>query len=133
MIRPWQPSDPGRWAELNLAEPDPGGALPNGALVGDVLAWALVIPGAPDPIEGIVDAVSLELRALAELMADRRAAAVLHLLGKRLDAAMLLLKWIDNREKMPTDIPDEDDAPTDAPPFDPEATVDAPSSDRGTP
>ncbi len=138
MIRPWQPSDPGRWAELNLADPAPDGSLPKGATVADVLAWALVIPGAADPIEGIVDAVTLELKALADLLADRRAAAVLHLLGKRLDAAMLLLKWIDNREQMPREPGEEEDeggeggATDAAPPFDPEATQDAPPSDRGT-
>ncbi len=134
MIRPWQPSDPGRWAELNLADPDPSGALPKGATIADVLAWALVIPGATDPIEGIVDSVTIELKALADLLPDRRTAAVLLLLGKRLDAAMLLLKWIDNRERMPREPGEEEDeggATDAAPPFDPEATQDAPPSDRG--
>jgi hypothetical protein len=134
----WEPSDPARWAVLNLADPDPTGAIPKGATVADVLAWALVCHGAADPIEGIVDAVRLELAALADLLPDRRAADVLRVLGKRLDAAMLLLKWVDNREKMPI-VPGENEEeppgePTDPPPpaFDAEITVDAPPSDRGT-
>lgn len=62
----WTPSDPTRWAHLNLADPDPAGALPKDALVADALAWALVPPGAADPVEGIVDGVRAELAGLAE-------------------------------------------------------------------
>ena len=63
----WEPSDPSRWAHLNLADPDPAGALPKDALVADALAWALVPAGATDPVEGIVDGVRAELAALAEV------------------------------------------------------------------
>jgi hypothetical protein len=134
----WEPSDPARWAVLNLADPNPTGAIPKGATVADVLAWALVLPGSDDVVNGIVDAVRLELSALADLLPDRHAADVLRVLGKRLDAAMLLLKWTDNRAKMPIE-PEENEEkppgePTDPTPpaFDAEVTVDAPPSDRGT-
>lgn len=54
--------------------------------------------------------MTLELKALADLLPDRRAAAVLHLLGKRLDAAVQLLRWIDNRERMPLEPGEDEDA-----------------------
>jgi hypothetical protein len=138
----WEPSDPARWAVLNLADPDPTGAIPKDATVADVLAWALVLPGSDDVVNGIVDAVRLELSALADVLPDRRAADVLRVLGKRLNAAMLLLKWTDNRAKMPLEPGENEEhgeeiapgAATDPPPpaFDPEITVDAPPSDRRT-
>ena len=48
---PWEPSDPTRWAHLNLCDPPEGGILPRDAFVPDALAWALVLPEADDPIE----------------------------------------------------------------------------------
>jgi hypothetical protein len=100
----WEPSDPARWAHLNLADQDPSGCLPQGALVADVLVWALALPGAVDPVEGIVDGVRVELAALADVLSERRVATVLLMLGRRLDAAMLLLRWTDNRAQMPTEL-----------------------------
>jgi hypothetical protein len=134
----WEPSDPARWAVLNLADPDPTGAIPKDATVADVLARALVLPGSDDVVNGIVDAVRLELSALADLLPDKRAADVLRVLGKRLDAAMLLLKWVDNRAKMPIEPGENEEEPPgeptdpEPPPCDPEVTVDVPPSDRGT-
>src|SRR3954467_7901716 len=84
----WEPSDPTRWAHLNLADPDPAGALPSDALVADALAWALVPPGATDPVEGIVDGVRAELAALAGVLGEQHVADTLLLLARRLKAAM---------------------------------------------
>jgi hypothetical protein len=38
---PWEPSNPTRWAHLNLSDPPETGILPPDALVPDALAWAL--------------------------------------------------------------------------------------------
>src|SRR5262245_56418808 len=102
----WEPSDPARWAHLNLADPDPAGALPKDALVADALAWALVPTGATDPVEGIVDGVRAELAALADVLGKQQVAGVLLLLARRLEAAMLLLRWTDGREKMLLEVPE---------------------------
>src|SRR5689334_19380679 len=115
----WEPSDPARWAHLNLADPDPAGALPKDALVADALAWALVPPGATDPVEGIVDGVRAELAALAEVLGKQQVAGVLFLLARRLDAAMLLLRWTDGREKMLLEAPEPVDEPLSAAPPEP--------------
>jgi hypothetical protein len=100
---PWKPSDPTRWAHLNLEDPDPSGEMPKKARVPDALAWALVAPGAEDPVEGIVDGVRLEIAAAAEVRrtGEPHLADMLTMWGRRLDAAMQLLRWIDNRERMP--------------------------------
>jgi hypothetical protein len=114
----WEPSNPERGGVLGLLDADPTGALPKGATVVDVLAWALSLPGSDDVVTGIVDAVSVELAALAEVTPERRIADVMLMLGRRLDAATLLLKWADNRVKMPTDDDDEEtkDTAPDEPP-----------------
>ena len=98
---PWKPSNPGRWAHMALEDPDPSGALPPRAMVADVLAWALVPPGAVDPIEGIVDGVRVELAAFADALGARPVSEGLRMLCRRLEAALKLLRWIDNRERMP--------------------------------
>ena len=100
---PWEPSDPTRWAHLNLSDPPKNGLLPEGALVPDALAFALVAPEATDPVEGIVSAVRVELAALAEAMEARGIAAMLLLLARRLDVACLLLRYTDNRARLPMD------------------------------
>lgn len=113
----WKPSDPSRWAHLNLVDPDPAGALPKDALVADALAWALVPPGATDPVEGIVDGVRVELVVLADLLGAQHGAGVLLLLARRLEAAMLLLRWTDGREKMLFEVPEPvEEPPSAAPP-----------------
>jgi len=108
---------PDRGGPLGLLDPDPTGALPKGATVIDVLAWALMTPGSDDVVSGMVDAVSRELTALATAQ-DQPTADVLTMLGRRLDAAMLLLKWADNRAKMPDDddLEETKDAAPDEPP-----------------
>lgn len=132
MNRPWGPSDPGRWSMLGMADPDPSGVLPKDARTAEALAWALCVPGAADPVEGILDAVRIELDAIASVLPSRPVADALNLLSRRIDVAALLLRRADNRERNPMDLEGADDAPTDAPPFDPETTQDAPPSDRGT-
>lgn len=122
---PWEPSDPTRWAHLNLADPPEGGILPPDALVPDALAWALVSPEADDPIEGILEGVRIELAALAATTEERAIAAMLGLLARRVDVACLLLRYTDNRARMPTEPaepPEELPRPDDA---DAEITRDA--------
>jgi hypothetical protein len=122
---PWEPSDPARWAHLNLSDPPENGILPKDALVPDALAWALVSPEADDPIEGIVDGVKIELEALADSLKERGIGAMLGLLARRLDVACILLRYTDNRSPMPTEPadPPEDEPTSDS--VDPEITRDA--------
>jgi hypothetical protein len=80
----WQASDPGRWAFIGLADPNPSGHLPVPATTGDVLAFALMLPGSLDPVEGIVDGVRVELAAVAEMLQEHKASDVLKLLARRL-------------------------------------------------
>ena len=127
---PWEPSDPTRWAHLNLADPPEAGILPGDALVPDALAWALVSPKAGDPIEGILEGVKIELTALADAMEARGVAAMLGLLARRLDVACLLLRYTDGRARMPLESDEpEEPAPESAEPApasaDPEITRDA--------
>jgi hypothetical protein len=113
----FKPSDPGRWAFLGLADPDPSEGLPSPAMTADVLAFALVLPGSLDPVEGIVDGVRVELTALADLLQEHPASDVLKMAARRLEAAMILLRRHDEREPTPreeTDAPDE--TPPEAPP-----------------
>jgi hypothetical protein len=94
-------ADKPRWAELGLADPDPSGQLPADAQTADVLAFGLTLPGADDPVEGIVDAVRIELYALSQEEAADPKRDVLYMLGRRLDAAMLLLRRADGRAPAP--------------------------------
>lgn len=103
MRAPWKPSDPARWSILGLADPDAAGRVQKTVTVADALAYGLVLPGVDDPIEGIVRGVHVELAALAELLQDRPIAEVLLMLNRRLETAMLLLSWCDNREKLPVE------------------------------
>ena len=120
---PWEPSDPTRWAHLNLSDPPEAGILPGDALVPDALAWALVSPEADDPIEGILEGVKIELTALSNAMEKRDVAAMLGLLGRRLDVACLLLRYTDGRARMPLESEEpEEPAPASG---DPEITRDA--------
>ena len=111
----WKPSSPERGSVLGLADPDPSGSLPKGATVADVLAWALALPGCDDIITGIVEAVSVELAALATATTDRQSAQVMILLGRRLDAASLLLRWADNRAPMPKEYDPDAETQTEGP------------------
>ena len=125
---PWEPSDPARWAHLNLSDPPDNGILPRDALVPDAIVWALVSPEADDPIEGIVEGVKIELEGLADAMEERGIAAMLGLLARRLDVACLLLRYTDNRSPMPLESDEpEEPAPESADPesADPEITHDA--------
>jgi hypothetical protein len=93
--------------------------LPKGATPADVLAWALALPGSPDPVEGIVEGVRVELAALADALRvnEGLVAGSLAELARRLEAAMILLRWTDNRELMPReeDEPPPSPAPSPAP------------------
>jgi hypothetical protein len=106
---PWRASNPDRWSILGLADPDPAGRLPKGGGVADLLARAAVLPGSADPVQGIVDAVTSELVTLAEYLPDRKTADTLRMFAGRLEAAMQLLRWADNREEMPKEEEPEDD------------------------
>ena len=132
MSMPWSPSDPARWAVLGLADPTPGRDLPQGATVADVLAWALVLPSAIDPVEGIVDAVRVELRALASVVEEKPVAGLLAIIERRLSAALILLRYCDGREPMrfePDEVPDvEEPTPASVEREDVEVTRDAPPS-----
>lgn len=104
---PWHPANPGRWAALNLADPDPTapGYPPQGGTIADGLVWAIVEPGADDPVVGIVDAVRTQLTAIAHLMGDRMGAVpdMLLSLERKLATAVKLLAFTDEREPMPLD------------------------------
>src|SRR5262245_21264759 len=109
MSMPWSPSDPTRRAVLGLADPTPSGDLPQGATVADVLAWALLLPSAVDPVEGIVDAARVELRALASVLEQKPLADLLAIIERRLSAALTLLRYCDGREPMrfePEEVPE---------------------------
>jgi hypothetical protein len=114
---PWKPSDPARLDQLGLEDPDPSGSLPKGARIADVLARALVAPGSADPVEGIVDGVRIELAALADALHVRESsiADTLVSLARRLWAAMQLLRWTDNRERMPLEEDEEEPPPSPSP------------------
>jgi hypothetical protein len=122
--------------------------MPQRARVPDALAYALVCPGAVDPVEGIVDGVRVELAALEDALrgSHPRIADFLAQQGRRLESAMQLLRWTDNRERMPMEdafdeepaaAPPPEDPPPSAPaaaPEDREETRNAvPSSDTPKP
>jgi hypothetical protein len=135
---PWKPSPIDRWSLLNLEDPDPAGEMPSKARVPDALTWALVSPGAEDPVEGIVDGVRIEIAAAAEMRStgEPHLADLLTMWGRRLDVAMQLLRWTDERERMPMEDEFEEPPlptppPGEMPPEDPEdveVTRDAPPS-----
>jgi hypothetical protein len=122
----FEPSDPCRWAFLGLADPDPSGRLPERATTADVLAFALMPPGSPDPVEGIVNGVRVDLNALVELLQEHPASEILKMDARRLEAAMILLRRHDLREPTPPDAPDE--GPPKAP-ADEATPASAPASD----
>jgi hypothetical protein len=95
------PGNPDRWSMLGLDDPKPDASLPKDGQTADLLAFALVLPGAEDPVEGIIDGVRVELAAMAEGAPSRANADALMLLGRRLDVAMLLLRRSDERAPMP--------------------------------
>jgi hypothetical protein len=105
-----------RWSMLGLADGRPDERLPEQEGTADVLAAALMAPGAEDPIEGIVEAVRVELGALAALMPDREVQETLRLLCRRLDAALLLFRRCDNRAPMPLEREPEADQQPPPPP-----------------
>ncbi len=121
----WQPSDPARFSALDLDEPDPEGRMPDWGSVAQLLAYALMPPGADDPITGILDAVGIELRALASAHPPRPQADALSLLARRLEVASHLLRRLDNRIPSPPiseepEAPESDDTRRDAiPPSEP--------------
>ena len=106
------------WAELGLADPPEDGRMPSQGQTADLLAFALVLPGADDPVLGIVDAVQVELRALAGLLLEDTGVAgdVLLLLANRLAVASLLLRRADGRAPTPREY--DPDAPTQTEPPD---------------
>jgi hypothetical protein len=114
---PWERSLIARWSELNLADPVPSGGLPKGAGVPDLLIHALICPGAADPVEGIIDGVRVELSAMADALSGDESliADFLRQQVRRLGAAMQLLRWSDNRDRMPVEDDTDDEPPSKAP------------------
>lgn len=100
---PWEPQEPARWSLLGLRDGEPHARLPEDGSTADVLAWALVIPGATDPVEGMVDSVRVKLAALSDALQkrERHVADALHMLERQLGAAMLLLRRCDGRAPPP--------------------------------
>jgi hypothetical protein len=105
-----------RWAELGLADPPKDGRLPDQGQTADLLAFALVLPGADCPITGIVDAVQVELRALAGRLEETGAGDLLLLLSNRLAVASLLLRRVDGRAPEPPEWDPDNDVTRDAAP-----------------
>lgn len=105
-----------RWAELGLADPPEDGRLPEQGQTADLLAFALVLPGADCPITGIVDAVQVELRALAGMLEETGAGDILLMLSNRLAVASLLLRRVDGRAPEPPAWDPDNDVTRDAAP-----------------
>jgi hypothetical protein len=55
-----------------------------------------------DPVSGILETASDELRSVGRAN-DRRLQDVLEQIARRIDAAIILLRWTDNREQMPVE------------------------------
>jgi hypothetical protein len=91
-----------------------------------------VPPGATDPVEGIVDGVRAELAALADVLCKQQVAGVLLLLARRLEAAMLLLRWTDEREEMLLEAPEPVEEPPSAAPPQPAEKSEAGEVEKGT-
>lgn len=108
-----------RWSMVGLAYPPTSPPTTS-----DLLALALMPPGSEDPVEGIVDAVRIELLAFASV-AQGPLRDLLTALGARLQAAITLLRRTDHREAMPPEDPCDDAAPP--PPAD-GSTLRAPAS-----
>ncbi len=96
---PWDGSPADRFSHLGLADHPVGGGLPPDLTVADLLAWALMAPGAVDPIDGILEGVAMELQVLA--MAMPSASGSIDMMVRRIRAAIKILRWSDNRERMP--------------------------------
>jgi hypothetical protein len=105
-----------RWAELGLADPPPDARMPEQGQTADLLAFALVLPGADCPITGIIDAVQVELRALAGMLEATGAGDLLLMLSNRLAVASLLLRRVDGRAPEPPDWDPDNDVTRDAAP-----------------
>lgn len=107
-----------RWAELGLADPPKDGRLPEQGQTADLLAFALVLPGADDPVLGIIDAVEAELRALAGMREETGAGDILLMLSNRLAVASLLLRRADERAPTPPAYDPDNEVTRDAAPDD---------------
>jgi hypothetical protein len=118
MSAPWKPGDPSRWSRLGFADPPGDGRELHRAQTADMLAYALVMRDARDPILGIIDAVRVELEAMAAVMPVSLgpSAQVLHLCGRRLEAAMALLERCDGTAAAPPEREWEDEETRDAAP-----------------
>lgn len=83
-MRPWEPSNPDRWAFFGLADPHPSGTVPVSATTGDLLVYALTLPESQGPVEGIVDAVRVKLTAVADLLGEHIVSGLLKMQVRRL-------------------------------------------------
>jgi hypothetical protein len=134
MSEPWKPSNPDRWVQLGLADSKPDARLPEQGSTADLLAWALTLPGAVDPIEGLIEGARLELSALADIAPTPAIAAAINFIVRRLDVAALLLARCDNRVPPPPEYdPDAAEAPAPGeqePPAAPPPAPKAPSAPK---
>jgi len=88
--------------------------LPELGSTADVLAFALVLPFAEDPVVGIIDAVHVELYVLAGMLEETSAGDLLLMLSNRLEVASLLLHRVDGSAPRPREYdPDADTQTTD--------------------
>lgn len=92
---------------LGLTEPEPKEMIPAKASTAGLLAFAILCPGAEDPVEGMVNGTRAELAALALMLAEGPVANILDRRVRQLDVAMALLRRTDCRDTMPTDELDE--------------------------
>jgi hypothetical protein len=110
MTTPCKPSDPARWSMLGLADPLQSPHRLEHAQTADLLAYARMLPGSKDPVEGIVDGVRMELEALAGSQLTDEFTGQYTLPAQRPNVAMRLLRRCDNRA--PTPAEHDPDAPT---------------------
>jgi hypothetical protein len=102
---------------LGLEDRKPDNRLPEQGSTADLLAFSLVLPGATDPVEGMIEAARVELAALAEAAPSKVMADAINLIGWRMDVAMLLLARCDYRVPMPEEHDGEElEEPPPAPP-----------------
>jgi hypothetical protein len=58
--------------------------MPEQGATADLLIFALIAPGAADPIEGMIHAAQIELAALANAAPTRAIAEAINFVGRRL-------------------------------------------------
>jgi hypothetical protein len=111
MIQP--PPDKPRWVLLGLHSANPQKL--HRSPTPDVLAYGLMTFLPHDPVYGMIDAVRIDLEAMAEVMStlgSENTRKFLQQCARRLDVAMVLLMRCDGWDDKP---PPEDDAAAEGP------------------